>query len=448
MRNTYFFILTSFIFFFNSTFANSNDYMSTELHKAIDIECKQAVKKNLYNSKDECESSLIESLNKVGIVSVTRVNDEEVQDDIERICVFAKKRGALEYNKCVHKRVYLYLGIEIIEMPLVVNKPISEEKTKEINEKIETVESLSQDEDETKNINEEIINEEEIYLSEKNDNDKVVINIDPERPVTERTEIDFPKNFLKIISDTAIPSTYFVQTWMKNPDEKSKIKYLPAGLGSAVAIEPDLLATACHVVTKRSYNKSEEKFEFEYLRTNVIHVNEDSSNQSKWFRKLELYAHDFNSDRCILKFENLNAVPAVTRNYEDLNSFETVYAVGNPRGYLGKTAQGTITRLYDYVPPVDHLLLVFRDKQIQLIETNAPVDKGNSGGGLFDSNGKLIGIASQCAILGGPVMCFDKYGRETLNPENPDEQCQVYCNKTQPQNWFIPISRHPELINE
>ena len=85
MRNTYFFILTSFIFFFNSTFANSNDYMSTELHKAIDIECKQAVKKNLYNSKDECESSLIESLNKVGIVSVTRVNDEEVQEEVTNL---------------------------------------------------------------------------------------------------------------------------------------------------------------------------------------------------------------------------------------------------------------------------------------------------------------------------------------------------------------------------
>ena len=94
------------------------------------------------------------------------------------------------------------------------------------------------------------------------------------------------------------------------------------------------------------------------------------------------------------------------------------------------------------------MLVVFRDKKIQLIETNAPVDKGNSGGGLFDSNGNLIGIASQCEILGGPVMCYDKYGRETLNPENPDEQCQTYCNKTQPQNWFIPISRYPELVSE
>lgn len=448
MKKFYISIFLTLILILSSRIAYSNDYMSTELKKAIDLECKQSVKDNLFNSKAECENSLIESLNKVGIVSVTRVNDEEIQDDIEGICVFAKKRGALEYNKCVHKEVYAYLGIELIEMPLVINKPVSVEKTEQIKEDIKIVDSLNDENKLPDSSNEEIVQENEIYLSEKSDNDKVITNIDPERPVTERTEIIFPKNSLKIITDTAIPSTYFVQTWVKNEDEKSKIKYLPAGLGSAVAIEPDLLATACHVVTNRTYNKSKEEVEYEFLTTNVIHVNDDSSDQSKWFRKLQLYAHDFNSDRCILKFEGLNAIPATTRDYDDLESFETVYAVGNPRGYLGKTAQGTITRLYDFVPPVDHLLVVFRDKKIQLIETNAPVDKGNSGGGLFDSNGNLIGIASQCEILGGPVMCYDKYGRETLNPENPDEQCQTYCNKTQPQNWFIPISRYPELVSE
>ena len=65
-----------------SKVAISNDYMSTELKKAIDLECKQSLKDNLFNTKAECENSLIESLNKVGIVSVTRVNDEEIQDDI------------------------------------------------------------------------------------------------------------------------------------------------------------------------------------------------------------------------------------------------------------------------------------------------------------------------------------------------------------------------------
>ena len=217
--------LISFIILALNTGAYSNDYMSTELKKAIDLECKQSLKNNEYNSKTECESSLIESLNKIGIVSVTRVNDQEIQDDIEAVCVFAKKRGALEYNKCIHKEVYAYLGIEIIEMPLVINKPVTEEKTKQIKEDIEIVESLGQEDNSSDNSNEEIVQENEIYLSEKKDNDKVITNLDPDRPITERTEITFPENTLKIISDKATPSTYFVQTFKKNPDEKSKIKY-------------------------------------------------------------------------------------------------------------------------------------------------------------------------------------------------------------------------------
>ena len=100
--------------------------------------------------------------------------------------------------------------------------------------------------------------------------------------------------------------------------------------------------------------------------------------------KLELYAEDFSTDRCILKHDDLNAIPAQTRDYKDLKPFETIYAVGNPRGYLGKTAEGMITRLYDFVPPVRTLFAVFKSKEIEIIETNAPVDKGNSGGGLFD----------------------------------------------------------------
>ena len=98
MKNNYLFLLTTFMFFIVSSFAHSNDYMSTELKKAIDIECKQSVKDNLFNTKAECENSLIESLNKVGIVSVTRVNDEEIQDDIEGICVFAKNFNSSRMN--------------------------------------------------------------------------------------------------------------------------------------------------------------------------------------------------------------------------------------------------------------------------------------------------------------------------------------------------------------
>ena len=113
IKNAVFYII---ILIISTQIVNANDYMSVELQKAMTIECKKAVKDKQYSSKEECTNNLIESLNKVGIVSVTRVNDEEMQNEIEGICVSKKKVGALAYNKCIHEQVYAYLGLEIIEL--------------------------------------------------------------------------------------------------------------------------------------------------------------------------------------------------------------------------------------------------------------------------------------------------------------------------------------------
>ena len=426
----------------------SNDYMSIELQKAIEIECKKSVKNNQFNSKEECRYSIIESLNKIGIVSVSRISDQEIQKEIEEICVFSKKRSALDYNKCIHKHVYAYLGLEIIEIPLIINDPIEKKEIKEIVDNVNNNNLLEDEETDqlVKTESEKIkINDEEIF--EELDSDKIITGINPDLPITKPKEIIMPEDLLRLISEKAVPSTYYVMTWKDNPNKNAKIKYEPGGTGSAVAISKSLLATACHVVTDYFFNEDEKKWEQKYLVTNVIHVNDNVSDQTKWLRRLELFAEDFESDRCILKHEDLNAIPAKTRNYDDLKEFEKVYAVGNPRGYLGKTAEGSITRLYDFVPPISSLMRDFKTNEIQLIETNAPIDKGNSGGGLFDTMGNLIGIAAQCEILGGPEICYDEYGI-TLEPEDRNKQCTLYCNKTQPQNWFIPISRYPELTSD
>ena len=407
---------------FYLTIVQANDYMSVELRKAVSIECNKLVDNNEFNSIEECTNYKIETLNVVGVVSVTRINDLEIQKKIETICVFKKKVGALEYNTCIHEQVYKALGLEIIEMPLVINVP-TEEKTEE---EAEESEQFAED------------------IKVELDIEKQIFEVAPDRPITNAIEIPMPKDILKLISEKAVPSTYYVQTWKLNPDTDSKFKYDPSGSGSAVVIGDNLLATACHVVTERSWNKKDQKIEYEYLITNLLHVNDDVTDQTKWHRRAELYSEDFLTDRCIIKHEDINVKSPSLRAYGELEEFETVYAVGNPRGFLGKTASGKITRLYDHVPPVRSLSLYFASKNIELIETDAPIDKGNSGGGLFDIDGNLIGIASRCEVLGGPVQCYDEYGFITLE-DVPADQCSLYCNKTQPQNWFIPISRYENL---
>jgi len=423
---------------FYLTFVQANDYMSVELRKAVSIECNKLVDNNEFNSIEECTNYKIETLNVVGVVSVTRINDLEIQKKIETICVFKKKVGALEYNTCIHEQVYKAIGLEIIEMPLVLNVPTEEETDGEENVQSTDDDTTAQSEDAEES--EQSAEDIKVEL----DIEKQIFEVAPDRPITNAIEIPMPKDILKLISEKAVPSTYYVQTWKLNPNTDSKFKYKPSGSGSAVVIGDNLLATACHVVTERFYNEKDQKIEYEYLITNLLHVNDDVTDQTMWHRRAELFSEDFLTDRCIIKHEDINVKSPSLRDYGELEEFETVYAVGNPRGFLGKTASGKITRLYDHVPPVKSLSLYFASKNIELIETDAPLDKGNSGGGLFDIDGNLIGIASRCEVLGGPIQCYDEYGYITLE-DVPADQCQLYCNKTQPQNWFIPISRYEEL---
>tara|TARA_B100000575_G_C23115962_1_gene645100 strand:- start:499 stop:1857 length:1359 start_codon:yes stop_codon:yes gene_type:complete len=426
----------------------SNDYMSIELQKAIDLECKKSVKNNLFDTKEECRYNIVESLNKIGIISVTRVNDEEIQNEIEEICVFAKRRGALEYNRCIHEQVYKYLGIEIIDIPLVTNQPVEKEIVEEINSKIKEESIDLEDENTDSNEKNTVIPENEIYLDEKKDSEKIITELDPDRPITVPTEIEIPKNLLQTISAKAIPSTYFVLNWVENSDKKSKIKYKVKGLGSAVAIKEDMLATACHVVTNLEYDVEGRIIGEKFSLVNVMHVNDNPKDPESWIRQLKLVGKDFKTDRCILQHDDLNAIPAPLRNYEDLNEYETIYAVGNPGGFYGKIAEGKITRLYDFPPLLSDRTRIWGEENIPIIETDAPIDKGNSGGGLFDTSGNLIGICSRCEITGGARECYDNDGNLTLSPVNVYEQCDFSCNKTQPQNWFIPISKFAELLDD
>ncbi|MDC3131096.1 hypothetical protein OA435_00975 [Pelagibacteraceae bacterium] len=79
-----------------------------------------------------------------------------------------------------------------------------------------------------------------------------------------------------------------------------------------------------------------------------------------------------------------------------------------------------------------------RESGLKYIETDAPIDKGNSGGGLYTKTGELIGITSSCKILGGPEECHIL--------DDGSEYCQPYCNLNSPQNWSIPVESFLDLM--
>lgn len=66
---------------------------------------------------------------------------------------------------------------------------------------------------------------------------------------------------------------------------------------------------------------------------------------------------------------------------------ETVYAIGNPLGTLG----GTVTK--GIVSSLDRDITV-EGKKMTLMQTDCAINSGNSGGGLFDAQGNIIGVVN------------------------------------------------------
>jgi Flp pilus assembly protein TadD len=90
---------------------------------------------------------------------------------------------------------------------------------------------------------------------------------------------------------------------------------------------------------------------------------------------------DPNHDICQLSVENLEAPPVPMRDYSSLVVGERVYAIGAPEGFDLTLSEGLISGLR-------------RRASTDVIQTTAPISHGSSGGGLFDSEGRLIGITT------------------------------------------------------
>ena len=100
-----------------------------------------------------------------------------------------------------------------------------------------------------------------------------------------------------------------------------------------------------------------------------------------------LIADDTYTDLAVIKIDAENLPAAVLGNSGDMLVCDEVYAIGNPLGvYAGSVSEGIISGL-DRIVPIDGV-------EMTLMQTTAAVNPGNSGGGLFNSRGELIGIVN------------------------------------------------------
>lgn len=97
-------------------------------------------------------------------------------------------------------------------------------------------------------------------------------------------------------------------------------------------------------------------------------------------------AGDQENDIAILKVDLAGLPPAEIGNSDDLMVGDTVYAIGNP---LGVELRGTFT---DGIVSAINRDVKIDDRVLTLIQTNAAMNTGNSGGPLINCYGQVVGI--------------------------------------------------------
>ncbi len=141
-------------------------------------------------------------------------------------------------------------------------------------------------------------------------------------------------------------------------------KGLAEGQGSGVVVAPQRVVTNCHVIESAPVIR--------------VYVG-DKGLPATWLRQNAV------QDLCLLQVDGLGAAPARLREGAVPRVGEPVFAVGNPLGF-GLAVSAGLVAVGEQTQPHPYLV------------STAPQSPGSSGGGLFDRDGRLVGVTR--AILG------------------------------------------------
>lgn len=141
------------------------------------------------------------------------------------------------------------------------------------------------------------------------------------------------------------------------------------GQGGGVIIKPNVVATNCHVVEDHG-DIVVYKAENRRARTDEPHA-------------AHIRHANRERDLCLLDVSNLWGVPAQIREAKSLSIGEAVYAIGAPLELDYSLSAGVVSQLRSDAGDAS------------IIQTDATIAPGSSGGGLFDTRGNLVGITTQ-----------------------------------------------------
>jgi serine protease Do len=128
--------------------------------------------------------------------------------------------------------------------------------------------------------------------------------------------------------------------------------------GSGVAVSKNIIATNCHVALKAD--------------TSFVKI-------QKKFQPATLIYKDEADDICLLKIPENTLIAVSFRSANSVKIGEEVYTIGSPRGYEKSISRGIISNKIKF-------------KNTAILQTDASISPGSSGGGLFDTKSHLIGM--------------------------------------------------------
>jgi serine protease Do len=151
------------------------------------------------------------------------------------------------------------------------------------------------------------------------------------------------------------------------------------GGGSGFVVTPDgFMLTSAHVVASGTAG----------VRASFVDGSEVG---------VEVVGTDPLSDLAVLRAEGTDFTPAVLGDAENLRVGQLVVAIGNPHGFAGSVTAGVVSALGRSLPVRSRAAGRIVENVIQ---TDAALNPGNSGGALADGHGHVVGINTAVAGVG------------------------------------------------
>ena len=206
-----------------------------------------------------------------------------------------------------------------------------------------------------------------IIPSNSNTTSEIVVN-----------DVGKSQNVYQAVTEKAMPSVVGITTTTISTNNRFAIPTESEGVGTGIIVDANgYILTNSHVISDGQANT-----------VNVL-FNDGTTSPGKvaWY--------DPQLDMAIVKVNKTGLTPAELGNSDDVTTGDIAVAIGNP---LGLDLQRSVTQ--GIISGLDRTIETEQGTMTGLIQTDASINSGNSGGPLLNQNGQVIGINTAKASQG------------------------------------------------